>query len=49
MSVVSHHHYDGWRHLREYVTRDEFAGVVTFLLIAIAVAVIVFAPASFQR
>ncbi|MEW6436831.1 MAG: hypothetical protein AB1508_06645 [Pseudomonadota bacterium] len=50
MSVVSHHHYNvSWHRLREYVTQDEFATTVAFLLIAIIIAVAWFAPPSFIR
>lgn len=49
MSVVSHHHHDGWRHLREYVLQDDFGTTVVFFLLAIIIATAWFAPISFVR
>jgi hypothetical protein len=49
MSVVSHHHNASRQRLREYITHDDFAIAVVFLLVAITIAVVWFAPLSFIR
>jgi hypothetical protein len=48
MSVVSHHHHGvSWHRVRDYIAQDDFASAVAFLLIAIIIAVAVFAPPAF--
>ncbi len=46
MSVVSRHHDATGQRLREYVTPNDLAFIVTLLVITIIIAVAMFAPPS---
>jgi hypothetical protein len=47
MSVLSDHHNALGQRLREYVTPNDLAFIVTLLLITIVIGVAMFAPSSF--
>jgi hypothetical protein len=47
MSVVSHHHAATGHRLRDLVSPNDLAFIVTLLLVTLIIAVAMFAPSSF--